>query len=141
MRDVGSDPNEIQLSETDLPDLLDLADFIGDRDRLIRYETFEEMNRLCNGLATNQIRNFFVHSLAPVREYFGAGNTGVPQVYIGGAPGDPEWNEADIRQALQDSGVPAAKVDLAYLNILDYIDAGLGAPATGQRAVQSSSPC
>ena len=82
VRDVGADPNEIKLSEADLPDLVSLTEFIGDRDRLVRYETFEEMNRLCTGLTTTQIRNFFVHSLAPVREYFGAGNAGAPQAYI-----------------------------------------------------------
>jgi hypothetical protein len=123
VRGVGSDPEEIQLNEAELSDLRSLPDYILDRDRLIRYETFEEMNRLGNGLKTNEISNFFVHSLSPVREYLGAGYAGAPQVYIGGSPGGTEWNEAAIKQALLDSGVPAGKLDLAYLNIQDYIDA------------------
>jgi len=122
VRAVGQSPREIQVGGLMASgELVNIDEYVWDRLCLIRYETFAELNRLCNGLETDNIRNFFVHSRAPLRERLGAGKMPEEQVYIGGE--QATWDGLTrIKDAFVASGLTEQGALYAVGNLIDYVD-------------------
>lgn len=114
-RCAGTNINEIQLSQT--PGVLSENAFINRRESQdFRYETWAELVEFSRQIAEDAPMG--VYSLSPEASSFNINGDDKPKVYAGSNQG--LWDEAKIKAALTECGIPNA--DLAYRNLRDYVD-------------------
>lgn len=144
-RAEGSNPGEIRVDPTILPEVTSQAAFATGRDANARYETIEELRTLSNtGLNGAELANFNVFSYALRNE---TAPDGKPKLYVGGdlegrstdayAPGQTQTVEARLREILSkpellgnayyvtgdDAAEIAQRVNQYIQALFDYIDA------------------
>ena len=117
----GVSPKEIQLDN--LKDFLAMSDFVGDRTKAYRYESFKELNNtnLCKRDASVPLENFCTYSRSREDELYSA-TGGIAKVDLSGDVSAIISNKTRIITGLTNCGVAVADVDLVFSNLVDYID-------------------